>query len=133
MLESAPISDYAAWSTNFPGANLADPNADPDGDGVSNDAERLFGLDPTNRASSRPLSADAGLGGGAFTYTRRTPALTGYEYKVLTSTDLVVWTEDAAALQTPGLATANVEAVFITLSPAQTNHPQLFMGIRASR
>jgi hypothetical protein len=128
LLETGPAFDYAAWATNYPGYNLTDPNADLDGDGLSNNAERLFGLNPINSASSQPVS----FNGTTFTYTRRRPALTGYTYTVWYSTDLQTWLEDTGAVQTPGSPVADVETVVVNLSPALWNGPQLFLRVRAS-
>ena len=109
-------TDYDLWAGLFPGIDLSDPEADFDGDGVSNQEELIFGLDPTNPSSVNPylVTPDAA---GTFTYTRRNPALSGLTYRVQTSPDLETWTDDSAAIQLAGATDGNdVEAVSVTLS-----------------
>ncbi|MCU0785063.1 MAG: Ig-like domain-containing protein, partial [Verrucomicrobia bacterium] len=124
-------TDFAVWAAQFAGANLADPNADFDGDGLSNNYERIWGLNPTNAASRNSFTAIAGIKSGNFSYTRRTRALTGLNYTVWTSTNLVTWAQDPGAIQTPGTLVAEVETVAVTLSPALLTGPQLFVRMRA--
>ncbi len=128
LLNGGPAGDYDTWAAQFPGADLTDPEADYDGDGMTNNAERLFGLDPTRSASHQPVTFTT----SQFTYTRRTPSLTGYHYTVWTSTNMVTWTQDTGAVQMPGTPVANVETVLVTLSPALLEGPQLFVRIRAA-
>jgi len=64
--------------------------ADLDGDGLSNDYERMWGLNPTNGGSRSPVISSPDKT-GTFTYTRRTQALTGLQYTVWVSTDLQDW------------------------------------------
>ena len=52
---------------------------------------------------------------GMFTYVRRKPSLTGLTYKVWKSTDLVTWTQDTAATQTP-VDSGDNQTVTVTLS-----------------
>ena len=51
---ATPLSPYQQWQIQYFG-NITDPNAapdaDPDGDGVSNQQEFLAGSDPTSAAS----------------------------------------------------------------------------------
>ena len=123
-------SDYGTWSAKFPGANLSNPNADFDNDGQSNDHERIWGLNPTNAASRNPFIFTSSLAAGTFSYTRRSPALTGLNYTVWTSTNLTTWTQDAGAIQSPGAAVAEVETVAVSVSPALVAQPKLFMRMR---
>ena len=123
--------DYGGWALTFPGADLTDPDADLDGDGLSNDAERLFGLDPTDPSSVNPISVPLDPASGTFSFTRRDPALTGMTYSVWTSTDLVVWTKDSGALQTPGLPVDDVETVAVMLSATPVDG-KLFVQVRAA-
>ncbi|MCF7734678.1 MAG: Ig-like domain repeat protein, partial [Akkermansiaceae bacterium] len=60
----AAAADYDTWAGKYQSADLSDPAADYDGDGVNNDDERLFGLDPTSGASVNPISVplDAAAG-----------------------------------------------------------------------
>jgi hypothetical protein len=121
-------TDYAAWDAGFPGVNLSNPAADFDGDGVSNDLERIWGLNPTNAVSSRPCAATASLKTtGQFTYTRRTTTLTGLNFTVWTSTNLTTWTQDAGATQTILSTVNNVQTVRVQLSTALLARPKLFV------
>jgi hypothetical protein len=51
-------TDYQAWDANLPGIDLTSPTADADGDGMTNEEERLFGLDLT-RSSANPVTTTA--------------------------------------------------------------------------
>ena len=54
-----------AWELAYFGVTGVDPNADPDGDGVSNFLEHLDGTDPTNPNSVRPrLNIPTSIPGG---------------------------------------------------------------------
>jgi autotransporter-associated beta strand protein len=128
-----PPTDYVVWAAKFPGANLTDPNADFDGDGLTNNDERIWGLDPTKAASRNPFNSLTGLTHGTFSYTRRVPSLTGLRYTVWTSTNLTTWTEDPGAVQTPGAALVEVETVSSTVSPALVTGAQLYLQMRASQ
>lgn len=64
--------DYGTWASNFPGADLVDPNADYDNDGMNNDQERVFGLDPTKGTSVNPISVPFSPAAGTLSFTRST-------------------------------------------------------------
>jgi hypothetical protein len=124
-------SDYGGWAAGYPGANLANPAADLDGDGLRNDEERIWGLDPTKAASRNPYAVPLSAA-GTFHYTRRARALTELNYTIWTSTNLVDWTEDTAATQTPGPPAANgVETVAVTLATSPAGG-RLFVRVRAA-
>jgi alpha-galactosidase len=133
LLSAGTSSDYATWAAQWPGASLSDPNADLDGDGLSNDYERIWGLNPTNAASRNPFTSTTGLAAGTFRYTRRAVALSGLSYTVWTSTNLTTWTQDTGAVQTPGTPVAEVETVTVNLSPALLGGQRLFVRVRAAR
>ena len=126
------VPDYTSWATRYPGANLTNPDADLDGDGLSNNFERVFGLDPTSAASQSAISISP-TAGGTITYTRRDPALTGMVYSVWTSSDLQAWTEDTAAdaRQVAGAPDANgVQTVTVTPTATPVGG-RLFVRIKA--
>ena len=104
---------------------------DGDDDGMTNNEERLWGLDPTDRASHEPVTVPLNTG-GSLIYSRRDPALTGATYSVWTSADLHTWTEDTGALQTPGTVVNGRQSVHVTLDPALLSGPQLFVRLRAT-
>jgi len=116
----------------FPAANLYNPNADCDGDGLSNEQERVWGLNPTHAASRNVFTSTSSLGNGNFTYTRRDPALTGLTYTVWISTNLVNWVQDTGAVQTPGATVNQVQTVAVTVSPGLVTQPKLFIQMRAA-
>jgi hypothetical protein len=123
-------TDYQAWDANFPGIDLP-AAADADSDGLSNDTERLFGLDPTRSSANPVRSTDTLKTAGNFTYTRRIPSLSGATYTVWTSTDLTTWTQDFGATQNITTTADNVQTVSVTLSPALLNSGTRFVRVQA--
>ena len=110
---------------------VSNPAGDFDGDGLSNDYERIWGLNPTNAVSKNPFTFGASLKSGIFSYTRRDPALTGLSYTVWTSTNLLNWAQDAGAIQSPGVPVNQIQSVSVTVSPALLTSQRLFMRVRA--
>jgi hypothetical protein len=88
---------YAVWLNNPPHWTLTGPDAektaDPDGDGMTNQQEFAFGLDPTKGSSCDPITMALNKATGKFSYTRL--AASGLAYHVFTSTDLQAWAEEA--------------------------------------
>jgi hypothetical protein len=125
---TGPITEYGSWAALYAPADLADPEADLDGDGLNNDYERIFGLDPTDPLSQNPVAVPLDPAAGTFRFTRRDDALSGLFSGVETSTDLVMWTEDSGATLTPGAPDAfHIETVEVTLSPGLLAAPKLFV------
>ncbi len=124
--------DYSNWAANYSGPDLSDPSADHDGDGLTNDEERIFGTNPTNPSSSNPIAVAIEPTSGTFSYIRRAAALTGLSYKIWYSTDLENWTEDTRVQQTAGTPNADgVETVAVTLSGPLRNLSKLFVRVEA--
>ncbi|MCX6879986.1 MAG: autotransporter-associated beta strand repeat-containing protein [Verrucomicrobia bacterium] len=121
---------YADWAaTKYAGEELSDPNADLDGDGVSNFEEYAFGLDPTTGSSVNPLTAPLDKGTHKFRYTRTEH--TGLSYTVWTSADLQAWNGPAAVTETVvGTPSAGVETVEVTLT-APPAGDELFVRVQA--
>ena len=124
-----PVSDYNAWASLYPAADLSDPDADNDGDGLTNDEERLFGLNPTSGASMDPFTVALDSGAGTFSFTRRDPSLTGLFTDIETSTDLAMWTKDSGAMLTVSGTVDNVQTVDVVLSPGLLTATKLFVRV----
>ncbi|MBB5350320.1 hypothetical protein HNR46_000544 [Haloferula luteola] len=89
FFEGGDSSEFDTWAA----ANITDETQrgasdDPDGDGTSNMAEFLLGLDPMDPSSMFVAMAS---GEGAITW----PAASGLEFSISRSTDLATWTEVA--------------------------------------
>ncbi|MCX6878990.1 MAG: carboxypeptidase-like regulatory domain-containing protein [Verrucomicrobia bacterium] len=76
--------EYAAWIATYPTLNGANalPGADPDRDGMTNQEEFAFGLDPSLGTSVNPITAPLDRATGKFSYTQRVGSglAYGYEY-----------------------------------------------------
>jgi hypothetical protein len=132
-LGAEPATDYEAWAAQWPNSDLANPQADLDKDGLSNHDERIWGLDPTKAASSQPIRLLLDSASHTFRYSRRSPLLGEHDFSVWTSADMITWSEDRAAVQSPGQADANgVEFVDVTLSIAPPAGGRLFVQVRAT-
>ena len=124
------VTDYDTWARGFPDADLENPNADLDGDGWTNDEERLFGLNPTDGSSVNPITVPLDSAAGTFSFTRRNTALTGKFTDIETSTDLQLWTVDVGAELVVGETAANgVQRVDVTLSEGLLTAPKLFVRV----
>ncbi len=127
------VTDYMAWDALYP-EDLSNPACDNDGDGLSNQQEYAFGLNPTLGSSVNPITVPLNKTTGMFTYTRRaTPATTGLTYTVQTSTSLASWTADGGAVQTVTGTVSDVQTVQVTLSGAiPLTAPTIFVRVKAT-
>jgi hypothetical protein len=83
-----PQVDYSRWAAGFPPHVLGTSGQDYDLDGISNDEERIWGLDPTqNNPHPSVLTVMEG-GAGILAYTRRDPVLTGAIFRHEWATNL---------------------------------------------
>jgi hypothetical protein len=124
---------YTTWASAFlPGNDVSNPAGDNDNDGLSNQHEFAFGLNPISGSSVDPILVGLDKSAGTFTYQRR--AATGLTYKILTSTDLVSWPEDttATAGQVVGAVDGNGnQSVVVTLTGAPFTATKLFVRVAA--
>jgi hypothetical protein len=106
-------NDYDTWADIYTPADLTNMAGDNDNDGLTNQQEYAYGLSPVSGSSVNPITVQLNKSAGTFTYQRR--STTGLTYKVLTSTDLVTWTENipTSAVSTPS---GDNESVAVTLS-----------------
>ena len=128
------LVDYSDWTNGFVGFTSTAPAADPDGDGLTNQQEYAFGLNPTLGASVNPITVPFQRSSGTFSYTRRVPALTGLGYVIATSTTLTAgsWANDTGAVQAVTGTVGGVQTVRVTVSPALLAGPQRFVRVLAN-
>jgi hypothetical protein len=128
-----PQTPYQQWTALFPGADLSDPADDFDGDGLSNDEERLWGLDPTSGASVAPISSPINVSSGTFSYTRGNPALSGATYNYQWSETLTTndWSTFTPANET-GDNGSPVETVQVTVPATLLGKTRLFVRVFAA-
>jgi len=128
MADGTPPVAYADWMLKYPTADLSDPAGDYDGDGMINQQEYAFGLNPTSGSSVNPISVPFDKLTGKFRYTRT--AGSTLTYTVWTSTNLQDWTKDTAASQTVKATADGVETVEVGVAAAPVNG-KLFVRVQA--
>jgi hypothetical protein len=130
FFDPAPTVAYANWLDRFTfaaGANLM-PGGDPDGDGMNNQQEFAFGLNPTLGSSVNPILTPLAKNTGKFTYTRLVAST--LTYTVLTSTDLVTWPAAAATQAVTGTLDG-IATVEVTLTDPPPADGKLFVRVQA--
>ncbi len=121
-------SDYAAWAALYPGFTDTDPTHDPDGDGMTNQQEFAFGLDPTSGSSVNPITQQLDQATGTFKYSRY--ANSGLDYIVECGTDLSIW-NPATTTELIGTPDAKgVQIITVTVTDAPVGG-KLFVRVRA--
>ena len=119
------------WEVEAYGSLETDPSADDDGDGLSNRAEYLFGLDPQDPASNSPIVSPLDPASGEFEYRRTTTQIESLTYRVETSPDLGNWTEQVA-VETIVSSDANSEVVRVSLAQSLLDaNPRLYVRVSA--
>lgn len=124
-----PATPYDTWAATFAPADVSDPAGDNDGDGLVNQEEFAFGLNPLSGSSVNPIAVPLNKGAGTFTYQRRTGS--GLTYKVWTSSNLSTWTIDAGAVLPTITPVGDNETVAFTLTGAPLTAPKLFARVSA--
>ena len=126
-------SDYNSWLGEFtfaPGADTT-PTGDPDGDGMNNQEEYAFGLNPTLGSSVNPITAPLDPATGNFQYTRRaTPADTKLTYTVLTSANLVDWAKGGTT-ETGFTTAGKIQTVTVNVTTSPVGG-KLFVRVEAA-
>ena len=132
--------NFGSWiDSYFPGetnAAIVGPDADPDHDGLTNQQEYAFGLNPKDGASCNPITVPLDKTTGKFTYTRRKPSLTNLSHLILTSTTLKTgvetgdWATDGAAAENV-IVDGDVQTVEVTLSATPPSPAALFVRVLA--
>lgn len=93
-------SPYDIWVALYqPGFTNSLPSQDQDGDGLTNQEEFAFGLNPKSGSSVNPITTGLDTASGNFSFTHN--ANSGLDYKVWSSPDLATWTLSITADLTP--------------------------------
>jgi hypothetical protein len=129
-------STYLAWIEGYfptPGDPNAEPGADPDKDGKTNQEEYAFGLNPDSATSVDPITEQLNKTTGIFKYTRQEG--TGLNYSIYTSSTLANdWAlDDSAGQEVISTSPEGVQTVRVTLSGSKPlAATSLFVRVKAS-
>jgi len=116
-----------AWEQTYFATLGVDPNADPDGDGMSNQDEYLAGTNPTNSSDALIINAFTSDSGGANVSLTWSSVLTRY-YFIQETTDLEspLWIDSSAGLVVPSGPST-------TRAFTDTDAPMRFYRVQAIR
>lgn len=125
-------SDYDNWTLSFDldPATTGLPTFDADNDGLLNQDEYAFGLNPTSGTSVSPIVSTLNKSSGLFSYTRRLTSLTDLAYTYEFSDDLTDWdpfTPDG----TTSDSGSPVEVITVDVPNALLTEPGLFIRVLA--
>jgi hypothetical protein len=117
-IASSSPTPYGNWATDASQgltAGLNDgPADDPDHDGLTNQQEFAFGLNPSIGASANPITRPLDSATGRFQYTRRVGS--GLNYRIFTSTNLGTWVQDTGATEANVTTSGDVQTVTVQVS-----------------
>jgi hypothetical protein len=125
-------ADYDTWASSYLPIDIGPAAADFDGDGLKNEAEYIFGLDPTASSSANPISVPFDKTTSSFTYTRRSRALTKLYFNVITSSNLTNWARDQTAVQSVAAPVNGIETVTVTVTASLLTAANRFFRIEAT-
>ncbi len=123
-------TDYDTWAALYAPADLTDMTGDNDNDGLTNQQEYAYGLNPVSGSSVNPYIAEFDTASGTFTYQRRKASLNGLTYEVEFSLDLVTWSVDGGTTQVATEIDANNESVLVTI-PGPLPTDKAFVRVKA--
>lgn len=125
------VSDYEIWRSAL--GISGGPDGDEDLDGLSNEEEYIFGLDPKSSASTQPYLAFPAPATGTFSYTRRRRSLTSLDFSVWYSESLTPdsWFKDENAIEEVTGTNGDTENVLVTLSPILRTKSRLFVRVQS--
>ena len=125
------LSDFQSWANGYLPIDVSIPTDDSDGDGLNNQQEYAFGLDPTKGSSVNPITQQLDKATRTFKYTRRATSGLNYSYEWSTtlSNPWDVLTPDGS----PSSNNATpVEEITVTVPAALINdNPKLFLRVKA--
>ena len=127
---------YNTWADGtFANGTLSDKttSGDPDGDGLTNQKEFAYGLDPTTGASSNPISQQLNKGSGIFKYTRTKSSGLTYIYQYSTTLSEPWVSFESVTTPPPASLSATVEEVTVEMPAAliTANPGKLFVRVKA--
>ena len=115
-----------AWLLTYFGTTNVNANADPDGDGMSNQQEYLAGTDPTNPNSNLRITAESFSSGGTSASLTWSSVMTRFYYIQKTpGLGSPVWTDGGLGLVSPSIGSTT------TAGFADTNAPVRFYRVEA--
>jgi autotransporter-associated beta strand protein len=120
-------NDYDDWATGF--SLVGGPTDDDDNDGISNEDEYAFGLNPTSGSSVNPITQQLDQATGVFKYTRRNSTVfsTGLTYSYEYSTSLTgSWTPFTPTSETSDDGDPT-ETITVTVPASLLTEPKLFV------
>jgi fibronectin-binding autotransporter adhesin len=130
-LVASGSTPYDTWAALYLPADVSSPVGDNDNDGLLNQQEFAYGLNPVSGSSVDPIRVPLNMSTATFTYQRR--ANSGLTYSILKSTTLAAgsWSL-AGASQAAGVVDANGnQTVLVTLPGAPLTEAKLFVRVSA--
>lgn len=134
-LNPNPPDDYAAWIAGYPGVGaLTGINDDPDGDGIKNGLENLFGTDPG--VSNQGIVQIARTGNTVtFQHPANAAPASDISASYVWSTDLVTFHADGSSSDgtTVSFGTTTAAGITtVTATIAGTEPNKLFLSLKAT-
>ena len=130
---TSPSDPFAAWINGLDWSAFTSPDktatGDPDGDGMNNQQEFAFGLDPRHGSSVNPITQPLNRSTGIFKYTRTKDS--GLTYTYQSSTTLrVPWDDFTPDSEVSDHATP-VEEITVTVPSSLLANSKLFLRVKA--